>query len=133
MAHSLEVRAPLLDQQVAELAAAMPIEWKRRDGRGKQILLETFSDLVPRDIQTRPKMGFGVPLDVWFRGELRPLLEETLLDSSSLARGWFRPDAVRQLVSEHVENRWDHSYRLWSLLVFELWQRRFIDSVAPQR
>lgn len=131
MAHSLEVRAPFLDQHVAELAARLPIEWKRRDGRGKQILLETFSDLVPAEIQTRPKMGFGVPLDVWFRGELRPLLEETLLDPGTLSRGWFRPEAVRQLVSEHVENRWDHSYRLWSLLVFELWQRRFVDSAGP--
>jgi asparagine synthase (glutamine-hydrolysing) len=127
MANSLEVRAPFLDQGVVELAARMPIEWKRRDGRGKRILLETFGDLVPPGIQNRPKMGFGVPLDVWFRSELRPLLEETLLDSRSLSRGWFEPSAVRQLVQEHVENRWDHSYRLWALLVLELWQRRFVD------
>ncbi len=130
MANSLEVRAPFLDQQVARLAARMPIEWKLREGRGKRILLETFGDLVPPAIQTRRKMGFGVPLDVWFRSELRPLLEGTLLDARSLSRGWFEPAAVRQLVREHVENRWDHSYRLWSLLVLELWQRRFVDA-AP--
>ena len=90
----------------------------------------TFADLLPPTIQNRPKMGFGIPLDVWFRGVLRPLVEETLLDARSLSRGWFQPTAVEQLVREHLENRWDHSYRLWSLLVFELWQRHFVDSPA---
>jgi asparagine synthase (glutamine-hydrolysing) len=130
MACSLEVRAPFLDQRVVELAASLPLSWKMRGSRGKQILLETFSDLVPQAIQNRPKMGFGIPLDVWFRGVLRPLVEETLLDSRSLSRGWFRPGAIEQLVREHLDNRWDHSYRLWSLLVFELWQRHFVDSTA---
>jgi asparagine synthase (glutamine-hydrolysing) len=128
MACSLEVRSPFLDQRVVELAASLPLSWKLRGARGKQILLETFGDLLPPAIQKRPKMGFGIPLDVWFRGVLRPLVEETLLDERSLARGWFQPTAVEQLVREHLENRWDHSYRLWSLLVFELWQRHFVDS-----
>ncbi len=76
-------------------------------------------------------MGFGVPLDSWFRGELRPLLHDTLLDSRSLSRGFFKPESVRRLVQEHDERRWDHSYRLWALLCFELWQRTWIDSAAP--
>jgi asparagine synthase (glutamine-hydrolysing) len=130
MACSLEVRSPFLDQRVVELAASLPLSWKMRGARGKQILLETFADLLPPTIQNRPKMGFGIPLDVWFRGVLRPLVEETLLDARSLSRGWFQPTAVKQLVLEHLENRWDHSYRLWSLLVFELWQRHFVDSPA---
>ena len=71
-------------------------------------------------------MGFGVPLDHWFRNELRPLLQEVLLDPASLSRGLFRPEAVEQLVREHVTSQWDHSYRLWSLLVLELWQQKFL-------
>lgn len=127
MAYALEARCPFLDQEVVQLAARIPIEWKLQGRRGKKILVETFSDLLPADIQTRPKMGFGVPLDHWFRDELKQLLHDVLLDRQSLERGIFRPEAVRQLVEEHVSNRWDHSYRLWSLLVLELWQQRFLD------
>ncbi len=128
MAYGLEARCPFLDHEVVDLAAAMPIEWKMHGGRGKQILIETFSDLLPLAIQRRSKMGFGVPLDHWFRGELQPLLQDVLLDRRSLERGLFRPQAVEQLVEEHVNSRWDHSYRLWSLLVLELWQQQFLDA-----
>ena len=128
MAYGLEVRCPFLDQELVQLAARMPIEWKLRYGRGKRMLVETFADLLPPSIQRRSKMGFGVPLDHWFRNELRPLLQEVLLDPLSLNRGLFRPAAIEQLVAEHVSGRWDHSYRLWSLLVLELWQQKFLDS-----
>ena len=101
----------------------MPIELKQHKGRGKHILTETFADLLPPSIQTRKKMGFGVPLDHWFRDELRPLLDETILSQRAAERGMFEPAQVQQLVDEHVTRRWDHSYRLWSLLVLEMWQR----------
>lgn len=127
MTYGLEVRCPLLDQEVVDLAAGMPLEWKMRGGKGKQILIDTFADLLPPAIQQREKMGFGVPLDHWFRGELAPLLKEVLLDSHSLGRGLFRPQAVEQLVTEHVTSRWDHSYRLWALLMLELWQQTYLD------
>jgi asparagine synthase (glutamine-hydrolysing) len=127
MTYGLEVRCPLLDQEVVDLAAAMPLEFKMRRGKGKQILIETFADLLPPAIQQRAKMGFGVPLDHWFRGELAPMLKEVLLDRSSLGRGLFRPQAIEQLVTEHVTSRWDHSYRLWALLVLELWQKKYLD------
>lgn len=131
MAYGLEARCPFLDTEVAELAARMPIELKQTSAGGKRILIDTFRDLLPPSIQTRPKMGFGVPLDSWFRGELRPLLHDTLLDSRSLSRGYFKPESVRRLVEEHDSRRWDHSYRLWALLCFELWQRTWLDSVVP--
>jgi asparagine synthase (glutamine-hydrolysing) len=131
MAYGLEARCPFLDTEVAELAARMPIELKQTSAGGKRILIDTFRDLLPPSIQTRSKMGFGVPLDHWFRGELRPLLHDTLLDSRSLSRGYFKPESVRRLVEEHDERRWDHSYRLWALLCFELWQRTWLDSTAP--
>lgn len=130
MAFGLEVRCPFLDQDVVNFAAALPIDCKLRGSRGKRILIETFADLLPPAIQHRKKMGFGVPLDHWFRHELRPLLQEVLLDPASLARGLIRPEAVRQLVDEHVTSQWDHSYRLWSLLVLELWQQKFCDAAA---
>jgi asparagine synthase (glutamine-hydrolysing) len=128
MAYSLECRCPFLDHYVVELAARMPIELKRSGGRGKRILTETFADLLPPAIQKRPKMGFGVPLDSWFRGELRELLQDTLLDRRSLERGYLQPAAVRQLVEEHIGGQWDHSYRLWALLCLEGWHRMFLDS-----
>src|SRR5262249_53992146 len=102
MTYGLEARCPLLDHEVVDLAARLPIEWKLQRGRGKRILIETFADLLPPAIQTRSKMGFGVPLDHWFRGELQPLLKDVLLERSSLDRGLFRPQGVEQLVEEHV-------------------------------
>ncbi|HEV8002176.1 MAG TPA: asparagine synthase (glutamine-hydrolyzing) [Planctomycetaceae bacterium] len=131
MAYGLEARCPFLDTEVAELGARMPIELKQTSAGGKRILIDTFRDLLPPSIQTRAKMGFGVPLDSWFRGELRALLYDTLLDSRSLSRGYFKPESVHRLVEEHDARRWDHSYRLWALLVFELWQRTWIDSPSP--
>ncbi len=127
MSCGLEARSPFLDHHVAELTARMPMRLKRKGRIGKQILLETFSDLLPPAIRNRAKMGFGVPLDHWFRGELKPLLHDTLLDSRSTARGLFRTEEVRRLIDEHTSARWDHSYRLWALLVLELWQRTWLD------
>lgn len=133
MAYSLECRSPFLDHHVAELAARMPIELKQRGATGKRVLLETFKDLLPSSIQRRKKMGFGVPLDEWFRHDLKPLLHDTLLDQTSLDRGYFAPATVRRLVEEHTSGQSDHSYRLWSLLCFEMWQRTFLDpSMPPQ-
>lgn len=130
MAYGLECRSPFLDHNVVELAARMPLKFKRKGKQGKQILLDTFGDLLPASIQNRPKMGFGVPLDSWFRNELKPLLFDVLLDQKSLDRGWFRPEVVRKLVDEHVTARWDHSYRLWNLLILELWQQTFVDATT---
>ena len=130
MAYGLEARSPFMDHHVVELAAQMPLALKLHGRRGKRILVETFRDLLPESIQSRPKMGFGVPLDHWFRNELRELLCDTLLDPRSLQRGYFDPAAVRRLIDEHVASQWDHSARLWLLLMFELWQQRFVDDVT---
>jgi asparagine synthase (glutamine-hydrolysing) len=127
MAFSLEARSPFMDHHVVELAARMPRELKLSGGRSKRILVDTFRDLLPESIQKRPKMGFGVPLDHWFRHELREMVTDTLLDSRTLGRGYFEPATVRRLVEEHAASQWDHSSRLWLLLVFELWHRRFVD------
>ena len=127
MAHSLETRPPFLDHRVVELAARMPLAMKYRWGRGKRILLDTFADLLPPAILRRGKMGFGVPLDHWFRGPLAPFAREVLLDPRTLQRGFFRPEKVKSLLEDHVAGRQDCSYRLWALLILELWQRRWVD------
>lgn len=131
MAYSLESRNPFLDHHVVELAARMPIEWKLSGNISKKILVETFAEYLPPEIQNRSKMGFGVPLDHWFRNELREMVHDLLLDRKTLERGYFRPDEVRRLVAEHEGRIWDHSHRIWSLLVLELWHRTFIDPAVP--
>ena len=98
MAFGLECRQPFLDHRVVELAARMPAGEKFRRGRGKRILLETFADLLPPPIRRRRKMGFGVPLDHWFRHEMRDFAREVLFDPQTQSRGFFRPEAVQQLV-----------------------------------
>ena len=117
-------------QKQINMKIKMPIELKYRHGLGKRILIETFADLIPESIQKRNKMGFGVPIDHWFRNELKPLLYDTLLDSRTLDRGFFKPEAIRNLVEEHTSGQWDHSYRLWALLCLELWQRMFLDAAV---
>ncbi|WP_406698040.1 asparagine synthase (glutamine-hydrolyzing) [Singulisphaera sp. Ch08] len=131
MAHSLECRGPLLDHRVVELAMAMPIARKLRlrNGHSKAVLKQAFAEYLPPAIRNRPKMGFGVPVDRWFRGPLKDELRSVLLDPVSLNRGHFRPEAIATLIDEHVQNKRDHAYKLWTLLVLELWFRNHIDPV----
>ncbi len=131
MAVGLECRSPMLDHKVVELAARMPLAVKQSLKQGKKVLVETFSDLIPPDIQTRRKMGFGVPIDHWFRKELKPLLHDVLLSDRCLERGLLNPNSVRQLIHEHTSAQVDHAYRLWNLLCLELWQRMYLDQVPP--
>lgn len=130
MAHSLECRQPLLDYRVVEFAMSLPARYKFRRGRGKRLLRRAFGELLPRDIWDRPKMGFGVPLDHWFRREMRELTHDVLLGPTARQRGLFRGEYVAKLVEEHEQRRFDHAYRLWALLVFELWMQRWCDQ-AP--
>jgi asparagine synthase (glutamine-hydrolysing) len=127
MAHGLECRQPFLDHHFVEAALAIPAKQKYHAGRGKQILIRAFRDLLPESVVRRPKMGFGVPLDNWFRGPLAPLARDVLLDPRTIDRGYFRRETVQDLVDSHQAGRFDHSYRLWSLLIFELWARRWVD------
>ena len=127
MAHALECRQPFLDHRVVELAAAMPIELKWRMWQGKRILRSAFADLLPAPVRRRRKMGFGVPLDHWFRGDLAQLARDLLLDRRSTQRGYFRPQALAELLEAHQQRRAEHSHRLWALLMLELWHRQWAD------
>ena len=125
MAHGLECRQPFLDYRVVELAASLPIGLKYRGGQGKRLLRAAFGHLLPRVIWTRRKMGFGVPLEHWFRNELRDLTHDVLLGTTAGQRGFFRPERVRQLVEQHERGEANHCYRLWALLILELWMQRW--------
>jgi asparagine synthase (glutamine-hydrolysing) len=121
MANSLEARCPLLDTALMEYVAGLPDAWKLDGRRTKAILREAFADLIPPEVDRRPKTGFGVPLDAWFRGELRDYARDTLLASSAKLRTYLRADAVQRLVDEHQSGRANLGHRLWALICFERW------------
>jgi asparagine synthase (glutamine-hydrolysing) len=130
MANGLEARSPFLDHPLVEFAARLPSRFKRRRGRGKRVLRRAIADLLPPSLLDRPKMGFGVPISRWFRGELRPLLQDVLLSDTAARRPFFRPEATRALIDDHLAGRRDHGQRLWALLTLELWCRRFLEGGA---
>jgi asparagine synthase (glutamine-hydrolysing) len=128
MAHSLELRSPLLDQEVLELGVSLPDSLKAQGMRGKVALRRAFADALPPQVARRGKAGFGVPISRWFRGELRELASDTLLGERARARGQLRPAAVERLLADHASGRADHGHRLWCLLMLELWQREHLDA-----
>jgi asparagine synthase (glutamine-hydrolysing) len=131
MAHSLELRSPLLDHRLVDLGLSLPESLRRHGREGKVALRRAFADDLPPLVATRGKSGFGVPLASWFRGELRSLARELLLDERVRSRGWFRADAVERLLDEHARELADHGQRLWALVMLELWQRTHVDAAAP--
>jgi asparagine synthase (glutamine-hydrolysing) len=124
MAASLEVRCPLLDQGVGEVASSIPTSWKIREGRGKYILVKALGDTLPPELLTRQKMGFAVPLEFWFRGALRDMLHDHLTGSRFLERNIVSPVFVHHLLEEHNSGRRNHAHWLWSLLMLEMWFRQ---------
>jgi asparagine synthase (glutamine-hydrolysing) len=131
MAHSLELRSPLLDHRVVELGLALPDRLKRRGREGKIALRRAFAEDLPTTVSHRGKAGFGVPLAAWFRGELRPLARDLLLGEPARSRGWFRRAALERLLDDHGAGRADNGHRLWTLVMLELWQRAHIDEAVP--
>ncbi|MFN0021127.1 MAG: asparagine synthase (glutamine-hydrolyzing) [Pirellulaceae bacterium] len=125
MAHSLECRAPFLDYRLVEFVASLPRKLKYRGGKGKKLLRAAFGDMLPQEIWNRKKMGFGVPLDHWFRNELKPLTHDLLLSADTKSRRFFREDAVKSFVDQHERKQFDHSARLWALVMLEMWLREW--------
>jgi asparagine synthase (glutamine-hydrolysing) len=131
MAHSLELRSPLLDHTVLELGLSLPTSLKVEGRSGKVALRRAYADALPTEVASRGKTGFGVPIARWFRSELRPLAHDLLLGDSARARGQLRPQAVARLLQDHASGRADHAHRLWCLLMLELWQREYVDAASP--
>jgi asparagine synthase (glutamine-hydrolysing) len=127
MANSLEARSPFLDHKVIEFAASLPDSQKMRGIQTKYLLKKVAAQLVPKEVIYRRKMGFGVPIGRWMRNEMRSFVSDVLLSEKATSRGVIRPEALRTYVTEHVESRRDHAFRLWTLLMLELWFQRFID------
>lgn len=125
MAHSLEVRAPLLDYRVVEFAAALPSRLKIRGSTTKLLLKQAFAPHLPPRILQRRKHGFTVPLDSWFRNDLVVLAQKQLLDNAALA-DYFDLPRIQQLWQEHQNHKADHGTLLWSLLSFSLWQQEYL-------
>ena len=124
MGHSLEARAPLLDPDVVALARALPVRMKLRGRTTKWALRRLAMDKLPRDIVTRPKKGFGVPLAAWLRGPLKAWLTDLLQGTALRQSGWIDAAAVDRLLDQHLRGRVDHRKPLWALAGLASWQLR---------
>jgi asparagine synthase (glutamine-hydrolysing) len=131
MAHSLEARSPFLDHEVMELAARLPVQWKVKRQRTKRILREVFSDLLPAEVEKRGKVGFGVPLGLWFRGPLYDATRDLLLAPDTKLRTYLRTDEVARLIEDNRRGRADNGKRIWTLLNLEVWLRQYEANHSP--
>jgi len=124
MAHSLEVRTPFLDYKFVEWVSGLPSSVKLRRGEGKHILKEALRPLLPEEILFRSKMGFAVPLDLWFRGSLKDHITDVVRGERLAGSGFFDPQMLQRIASDHVSGRRDYSAPLWSLLMFDGFLRK---------
>lgn len=131
MAHALELRAPMLDHHFLEFVARIPADLKLKDGtEGKYIFKKAVEPYLPKEVIYRKKMGFGVPIDHWFRTDLKEMAFETLLSERAIARGYFKRDYIRSILDRHMAGEtWQ--YLIWNLLMLELWHLMFIDKTLP--
>lgn len=127
MAVSLEARSPFLDHNLIEFAASLPEDLKVNQYKTKYLLKKVAARLVPPEVIYRQKMGFGVPIGRWFRGDLKDLVYSTLLSEQATKRGLFKSESVKRLLDRHVSFEEDASHQIWTLLMLELWFQRFID------
>jgi asparagine synthase (glutamine-hydrolysing) len=127
MAHGLEARSPFLDHELMEFAAGIPASLKMRGLRTKALLRDAMAERLPARVVRRRKTGFSVPIDRWFRAELREMAYDVLLSEPARSRGLFRLEAVKLLLDQHTSGRRGHHHRLWALLFLELWFRMWID------
>lgn len=127
MACSLEVRAPFLDVELVEFLGSVPPRLKLRRLRTKQLLKRAMAGVLPPGISSRPKKGFGIPVAEWLKGALREALQDELSPSRIRSQGIFEPAVVERLISEHMSGRRDHRKPLWTLFVFQLWHRRWLE------
>lgn len=126
MANSLEIRVPLLDHRVVEYTSKLPDSLKYRNGSSKYLLKKLLARYVPTGLFERPKMGFGVPIDRWFRGELKNLLLDYLSTERLRKEGLFDHTLIERKINEHLSGHANHQYRLWSLLMWEMWRERWL-------
>ena len=119
MAHSLEVRTPFLDYEFVEWAASLPSSVKLRGQEGKHVLKRALEPLLPHEVLYRPKMGFAVPIDLWFRGSLKTHIADVVRGERLAGCGLFDPAMLDRIVVDHQSGRRDYSATLWALLMFD--------------
>ena len=133
MANSLEARSPFLDYELAQYAAQIPHKIKLKFFHQKYLLKKLSVHLgVPREVVYRKKMGFGIPVGFWFKGQLAPLVKSILLSEKFRSRGYFNLEYVNTVIEEHLSGVKEHTHRLWSLLWLELWHLIFVDRVMDK-
>ena len=125
MAASLEARAPLLDYKLVEFVFSLPADWKVRNGTGKWFFKKAMEGILDQKIIYRQKQGFSIPIKNWLKNELRELMLETLSEKRIVAMGFFNAQYVQTMIREHLQNRENHSHRLWALMQFHLWHDHF--------
>ncbi len=125
MAASLEARMPFMDHELAEFVSGLPDEWRGRGDTTKRILREAMKRLLPAGILARPKVGFRVPVNEWFRGSMRDYLVENLTGADSRTRAYYRTDALQRVLTDHVAGKQNHEKLLWCLLNLEIWHREY--------
>ena len=125
MAHGLELRSPLLDHRLVEFLSSIPEDLKVRRFTTKYILKKAFSDVIPKEILSRPKEGFGVPLAGWLRNDLRELTEDLLMTRSASVTAVIRREYIDNIVHEHMDGRANHAAKIWTLLCLEAWCSAF--------
>ena len=133
MAHSLEVREPLMDHPLVEWLATLPRDLKVQGTEGKVLLKKAMEPHLPREIMYRPKMGFAVPLAQWFRGPLRQRVREGVLGETLAGTGIFERRVLEQILDQHQRGVRDHSSPLWTLLMFEAFVRNVIGGTESER
>jgi asparagine synthase (glutamine-hydrolysing) len=127
MAHSLETRAPLLDHRLVELAWRIPATLQTSNDSGKRLFKNIAHQYLPEHLMNRPKVGFGVPLDDWLRGPLRPWAEELLSKPRLVQEGFLAPDLIQAKWQEHQQGSRNWQYQLWDILMFQAW----LESIQP--
>jgi asparagine synthase (glutamine-hydrolysing) len=133
MAASIEARVPFLDHRLAEYVSALPDALRVRGFSTKWILRQAGRQLIPKSIRKRPKVGFRVPVNEWFRGDMREFLLEHLATSSSLTRGYYNAAELDRILDEHLQGRQNHEKLLWMLLNLEIWHRTYRHASSPNR
>jgi asparagine synthase (glutamine-hydrolysing) len=121
MSVSLETRIPFLDHRVVEAAWSIPLDYKIHGSVGKRVLRDVLDKYVPNELIDRPKAGFGVPVGDWLRGPLRDWAEALLSEGRLEAEGYFHSEPIQRIWREHLSGRFDHTPRLWTVLMFQAW------------
>ncbi len=127
MAHSLEARCPFLDHKFVEFTATIPPNMKLKGFSKKFILKKALRQILPKEILSRRKTGFGVPLGKWFKGELKSFSEGILQSKRFISRGYFNQKEIDKILERHKSRKEDNGYKLWNLLCLELWHRVYVD------